>query len=51
MDYKATCPRCKSTGVEVGSTVFQVGRTRGLRLVSYNCPKCNLVYFEKATEE
>jgi phage FluMu protein Com len=51
MDYKGSCPRCKTTGVEVGSNIFPLGKTIAMKLTIYNCPKCNLVFFEKATEE
>jgi len=48
VEEKGACPRCKGKGVDVGSTVLNVGRTRGIRLTTYNCAKCNLVFFEKA---
>jgi hypothetical protein len=50
VENKGVCPRCKGKGVDIGTSIFNVGRTRAIRLTTYNCAKCNLVFFEKAEE-
>jgi ssDNA-binding Zn-finger/Zn-ribbon topoisomerase 1 len=50
LEKKGVCPRCGAQGADVGPAIINIGRTRGIKLSAYNCPKCNLVYFEKLIE-
>jgi len=44
------CPRCGSEGIEIGTPVIPIGKTRTMRIRLVECPKCMLVYHEKLIE-
>ena len=44
------CPRCGSEGIEIGTPVIPIGKTRTMRIRLVECPKCMLVYHEKLME-
>ena len=40
------CPRCGNEGVELGTPVVNVGKTRKMRVSLKQCPECSLVFYE-----
>jgi len=44
------CPRCGSETVELGTPIIKVGKTREMRVVVRECPKCLLIFYERMKE-